>query len=79
MTESKPLDLIKKALSEVSPGSEDKVTPETHLVDDEILDSLDLMNFLFELEQLHGSKLEQIDENFDDYRVSTLIGFLSEE
>ncbi|MGI3167282.1 hypothetical protein [Pseudooceanicola sp. 200-1SW] len=58
MTEAEALDMIKKARDIVSPGSGDKVTPETELQQDEILDSLDLMNFMFELEHLKGSKIE---------------------
>lgn len=79
MTDADALAMIREALNTVTPGSGDKVTPETDLQKDEILDSLDLMNFLFELEQLHGSKIEEIDEEFDDYRVSTLIGFLKKD
>lgn len=78
MTEAEALDMIKKALEIVSPGSAEKVTPETELQQDEILDSLDLMNFMFELEHLKGSKIEQVTETFEDYRVSTLMGFLTE-
>lgn len=72
------LELIKKALEMTTPGVSEKVTMDTHLVADGILDSLDLMNFMFELEDLHGHKIEQIDETFDDYRVSVLAGFLQE-
>ena len=67
---------IKTALDMTTPGLSEKVTVETHLVEDDILDSLDLMNFMFELEELHGSKIDEISETFDDYRVETLIGFM---
>lgn len=79
MTEHEAIVLVKKALDEVSPGSGGAITPDSDLVKDEILDSLDLMNFLFELEELYGSKIEEITETFDDYRVSTLIGFISDK
>lgn len=76
MTDDDALAMIREALNTVTPGSGDKVTAETDLQKDEILDSLDLMNFLFELEQKCGRKLEEIDEEFDDYQVSRLIGIL---
>lgn len=68
---------IKEALDMTTPGLSEKVTMETHLIEADILDSLDLMNFMFELEELHGSKIEEISETFDDYRVSTLVGFMA--
>jgi acyl carrier protein len=77
MTEAEALEMIKSAINEVSAGAGDEITMETHLADDDVLDSLDLMNFLFELEQLKGSKIEEITETFDDYRVATLAGFLT--
>lgn len=68
---------IKEALDMTTPGLSEKVTMETHLIESDILDSLDLMNFMFELEELHGSKITEISETFDDYRVSTLVGFMA--
>lgn len=78
MTETEALELIRAAIEVVSPGTGEKVTLETDLTNDEILDSLDRMNFLFELEHMHGSKIEQVTDTFDDFRIATLIGFLSE-
>lgn len=79
MTNDEALSMIREALNIVSPGVGEKVTLETDLKEDEVLDSLDRMNFLFELEDLHGSKLEQITDTFEDFRVSTLVGFLTSE
>jgi acyl carrier protein len=76
-TRDAAFDKIKEALDLTSPGLSQKVTMETHLVEEDILDSLDLMNFMFELEELHGSKIEEISETFDDYRVATLVGFMA--
>jgi acyl carrier protein len=76
-TRDAAFDKIKAALDLTSPGLSQKVTMETHLVEEDILDSLDLMNFMFELEELHGSKIEEISETFDDYRVATLVGFMA--
>jgi len=46
---------------------------DTQLIDDGILDSLDAMAFLFEFETRLGSKLDAIDEDFDDFRVGRLV------
>lgn len=77
MTEADALNMIKEALNIVADGMGDKVSMETDLHADDILDSLDTMNFMFELEHLHGSKIEQVTETFDDYRVATIVGFLT--
>lgn len=67
---------VKVALDKTVPGISEKVTLDTHLVEDEILDSLDIMNFMFELEDLHGSKIEEVTDTFDDFRLSVLVGFM---
>jgi acyl carrier protein len=76
MTEEQALTMIKAALEKTTPGLSAKVTPEVHLIKDKVIDSLDSMNFLFELEQLHGGQLDAIDEMFDDFRVTRLIEIL---
>jgi len=78
MTHDEALSLIKDALEKTKAGLADKITPDVDLIKDKIIDSLDSMNFLFELEQLHGSQLDAIDETFDDFRVSRLIEILQE-
>lgn len=77
MKPDEAFEKVKEALEMTTPGISEKVSMDTHLVEDDILDSLDLMNFMFELEELNGKKIEQIDENFDDYRVSVVVGFMS--
>lgn len=76
MTHDEALAMIRSALDATKPDLAGKISETTHLIADEILDSLDSMNFLFELETLHGSKLSVIDETFDDFRVSRLIEIL---
>jgi acyl carrier protein len=76
MTQEEAFSLIQKALEATSPRLSKKVSYETHLTADGIVDSLDSMNFLFELEQLYGSRLEAIDESFEDFRVSRLVDIL---
>ncbi|MDX2277557.1 MAG: hypothetical protein NW206_19075 [Hyphomonadaceae bacterium] len=77
MDRDSALAMIKKALDATSPGKSETIQLETDLVKDGVVDSLDSMNFLFELETLHGAKLEEIDETFDDFRVSRLIEMLT--
>ena len=76
MSEDKALELIKITLEEVEQGLSEKVTLTADLVADEILDSLDAMNFLFELENKVGKKMVEFGDDFSDYRVNTLIGII---
>ncbi len=73
MSEEEAFSLIQQALDKTGAGLAGKVDMSSHLVNDGIVDSLDSMNFLFELEQLTGKRLEEIDEKFNDFRVSRLI------
>ena len=73
MNEQDALNLIKQALDKVDAGISEKVSAKSNLVEDEILDSLDAMNFLFELNEVAGKDFPEIDDSYDDYRVSTLI------
>jgi acyl carrier protein len=78
MTKDEAFNMIQEALDKVKPGSGAKLTAEAHLVDDGFVDSLDSMNFLFELENAHGGRLEQIDDTFSDFRVVRLIEILAD-
>jgi|TARA_B100001093_G_scaffold279040_1_gene266694 acyl carrier protein len=69
----KALEIIKSALDNVQDGLSEKVTAKSDLTKDSILDSLDAMNFLFELQTLLNSSLPEIGDGFSDYRMSTLI------
>ncbi len=73
MTRDEAFDLIKQALEATTTGLSEKVTLTSDLIKDDIVDSLDSMNFLFELETLLNKKLTAIDETFDDFRVERLI------
>jgi acyl carrier protein len=76
MTGDEAFAMIKNAAAAVNPNAADKISLASHLVDDGIFDSLDLMNFLFELETAIGHKIEQIDEDYSDFRVQALIAVL---
>lgn len=69
---------IIRALDTMSPGLSENVSMDTHLVNDGIVDPIDTLSFLFELEQLLGKKLDEIDETFDDFRVSRLVEIIGD-
>jgi acyl carrier protein len=73
MTREEALERIKKALDTTVGDAAGDITEGTDLVGDGMLDSLDSMTFLFELEQDLGTKLEAIDETYEDFRVSALV------
>lgn len=77
MGEQEAIEMIVKALEKTAPGLSKGVGRETHLLKDGVIDSLESMNFLFELEQMNGHRLTAIDENFDDFRVARLIEILT--
>lgn len=77
MTNEEALELIKKSAEAVVPGAAEDIKATTDLKEDDVLDSLDLMNFLFELETEIGGKIASIDESYDDFRVSKLIELLT--
>tara|TARA_R110000796_G_scaffold68309_11_gene156484 strand:- start:7297 stop:7533 length:237 start_codon:yes stop_codon:yes gene_type:complete len=75
MTNDEAFELIKKALDEVSEGASESLTMDTHLLEDDILDSLDAMSFMFELEKMLGKSLA-VDEEFSDFKITTLIDLM---
>ena len=79
MKQDEVFEAIVASVKKVAPQNADKVTKDTELVKDEILDSLDLMSFLFEFEEALGTKLDVIDEEFSDFRVSRLIDIAVQE
>lgn len=77
MTDDEALAMIHRALEAAVEGSSTDVTRETHLVADGIVDSLDVMAFLYELERARGARLGEIGEDFKDFRVARLIEMLT--
>ncbi len=75
MTNDEAFELIKKALDEVSEWASESLTMDTHLLEDDILDSLDAMSFMFELEKMLGKSLA-VDEEFSDFKITTLIDLM---
>jgi acyl carrier protein len=73
MTREEALAAITKALTATVGSVDVDVTEETNLVDDGLLDSLDSMTFLFELENDLNTKLDAIDETYEDFRVGSIV------
>jgi acyl carrier protein len=73
MTREEALAAITKALTATVGSVDGDVTEETNLVDDGLLDSLDSMTFLFELENDLNTKLDAIDETYEDFRVGAIV------
>ena len=78
MTQDQALAMIVEALQKAVPSAENNIHLETHLVKDGIIDSLDSMAFLYELEALFGGRIEEITDEFDDFRVIRLVNILQE-
>jgi acyl carrier protein len=76
MTKEEALQRINEALEAADSGLSAKIDFNSDLADDGNLDSLQLMNFLFELEEALGVKIEEIYEEYEDYRVSSLVNIL---
>ena len=78
MNASQSVALIKKALISAEVKIEDNFLKEdTNLIEEGILDSLDAMTFLFHLEKEVNQKISEIDDEFDDFKISTLNKILS--
>ena len=76
MTKEEALHRINEALEAADSGLSAKIDISSDLAADGNLDSLQLMNFLFELEEALGVKIEEIYEEYEDYRVSSLVDIL---
>ena len=78
MNATESVSLIKKALISAEVDIEDySLNEDTDLIEEGILDSLDAMTFLFHLEKEVNEKIIEIDDEFDDFTISTLIQILS--
>jgi acyl carrier protein len=73
MTRDESLEHVRGAILETVSDVPKDITESTDLVADGILDSLDQMNFLFQLEKRLDTKLASIDEDYQDFRVSSLV------
>ena len=77
MSREDALALIQTALTSVCPDFEGQITEATDLVEEDIIDSLDSMNLLFEIEDKLGKKLTSIDEDYNDFGVGALIDIIT--
>ena len=78
MNATESVSLIKKALISAEVDIEDySLNEDTDLIEEGISDSLDAMTFLFHLEKEVNEKISEIDDEFDDFTIATLIQILS--
>ena len=75
--EVEALEVICAAIDKVA-DIDSEITMDTDLRGDDVLDSLDRFSFLYELEQLLDRKLEEIDDDYDDFRISSLVRIITE-
>lgn len=76
MTGEQALAMIDEALRRSVNKPLQPMDTSADLVKEGYLDSLDAMAFLYELEQIHGRPLEQIGEDYSDFRVASLVEIL---
>jgi acyl carrier protein len=76
MDANQALTLIKTAAEKVKSGSSAGLSADSDLLKNEKFDSLSVVEFLFELEARLAHKVTEIDDDFEDYRVSQLIAIL---
>ena len=69
----KKIEVIKDCINIVKPGYGNNITIDSDLIKDQILDSLEAINFLFELENNFPEKINKIDDDFSDFTVKALI------
>ena len=70
------LQNIAKCVEKVTSDAHD-ISLDTHLIDDDVLDSLDSAVFLLELEKLYGIELsDEVVDTKDLYKVANLVEFI---
>ena len=78
MIEKEIIELIKDCLKKTEVNLDGILLDNnTDLLAEGILDSLDAMTFLFHIEKKVGKKITEIDDEFEDFRISSLLSILS--
>lgn len=70
------IKLICECLEVVKPGFSQEITIDSDLIKDGILDSLEAINFLFELENNFSDKIDNIDDDFNDFSVRAIMDLI---
>ena len=77
MDEQETSDLIKNCLSIILKTEIDEFAPDINLVDEGIFDSLDAMNFLFQIEKSLNRKIfHKIEVDQDLFELNKLVAFI---
>lgn len=77
MTRDNASQMIRVALSVATGRKDVEIADNTHLVADDILDSLDASVYLLELERASGKKITDKDvEDFNLFQISNMVDWL---
>jgi len=79
MNEVEALQAIKTAMMEINEEVAERLTIDSNLAAEAGLDSLAIAEFTFELENVLDTELKEIDEHFNDLKVSTLVRIIVED
>ena len=70
------IKIICECIKMVKPDFNQEITIDTDLIKDGILDSLEAINFLFELENNFSDKIDDIDDDFNDFSVGSIMDLI---
>jgi len=73
------LQAIKTAMMEINEEVAERLTIDSNLAAEAGLDSLAIAEFTFELENVLDTELKEIDEHFNDLKISTLVRIIVED
>jgi len=79
MNEVEALQAIKTAMMEINEEVAERLTIDSNLAAEAGLDSLAIAEFTFELENVLDTELKEIDEHFNDLKISTLVRIIVED
>jgi len=77
MSNERAFEILKDCLAKVVNSDISAIGPDTDLIEDGIIDSLDSMSLLFEIEQKIGEKLPEITDDYEDFRVGSLVDIVA--
>jgi len=72
----KKIKIINDCIKLVKPDFDGLISLDSDLIKDKILDSLEAINFLFELENNFSEIIVEIDDDYNDFSVKSLINLI---
>jgi len=77
MSDERAFTVLKDCLAKVVTNDISSIGPETDLIESGIIDSLDSMSLLYEIEQTIGKKIPEISDDYEDFRVGSLVDIIA--